>query len=232
VTATAADLAGREAAVIEHAPRGPVQAVALVLPGGKAHSFDPTDTSQLTALRMRPFVRALARRGAAHGVAVWLLRYRCRGWNGAEQCPVIDTRWALDEVRRRYGDVPVVLVGHSMGGRAALAAGGDPSVVGVCALAPWCEKADPVNHLAGRTIFIAHGTRDRVTSPRASWRFAVRAAGAGATVGYLAIHGEHHGMVVRWRRWHRLAVGFTMGRLGRAPMPEWIQQALDRGVES
>jgi pimeloyl-ACP methyl ester carboxylesterase len=206
--------------------------VALVLPGGKAHSFDPTDASQLTALRMRPIVGALARAGENDGLAVWLVRYRCRGWNGSERCPVLDTEWALDEVRRRHGDVPVVLVGHSMGGRAALAAAGDRAVVGVCALAPWCEKRDPVAHLDGRTLLVVHGSADRVTSPRASRRFAARAADAGATVGYLAIPAEGHAMVLRWRRWHRLAVGFTAGRLGLAPMPEEIRLALDRGVSA
>jgi dienelactone hydrolase len=117
-----------------------------------------------------------------------------------------------------------------MGGRAALAAAGDGSVVGVCALAPWCEKRDPVEQLDGRTVLIVHGSADRVTSPRASRRFAERAAAAGATVAYLAMRAETHGMVLRWRRWHRLVVGFTMERLGLAPMPESIQRALDRGV--
>ncbi|WP_438949092.1 LLM class flavin-dependent oxidoreductase, partial [Streptomyces harbinensis] len=37
----------------------------------------------------------------------------------------------------RLGPVPVVLVGHSMGGRAALRAAGHPAVTGVVALAPW-----------------------------------------------------------------------------------------------
>jgi rhodanese-related sulfurtransferase len=39
--------------------------------------------------------------------------------------------------------VEVVLVGHSMGRRAALRAGGDPQVAAVCALAPWTPPSTP-----------------------------------------------------------------------------------------
>ena len=105
-------------------------AVVIVLPGGKADSFAPTAPRQLARLRMLPFARQLSRRGRRYGVQVWMLRYRYRGWNGAENSPVQDARWALDEVRRRHGDVPVVLVGHSMGGRTALRVAADPAVVG------------------------------------------------------------------------------------------------------
>jgi alpha-beta hydrolase superfamily lysophospholipase len=39
------------------------------------------------------------------------------GWNGVAADAHADVRWALDELRARHGDdVPVVLVGHSMGG--------------------------------------------------------------------------------------------------------------------
>ncbi len=214
MTNTADRLADRQATVETWPAKEPVTAVVLVLPGGKAHSFAPTTRRQLTRTRMRPFARALSRRGARHGVEVWLLRYRCRGWNAPECSPVADARWALAEAHRRHGDVPVVVLGHSMGGRTALAVGGDDAIVGICALAPWCEKGDSAEHLAGRTMLIAHGTADRVTSPRASRRFAERAAAAGAEVEYLPIRGEMHAMVLRWRLWHRLAVDFAMTRLG------------------
>ena len=52
------------------------------------------------------------------GASLWLLRYAVRGWNqrvAAPPSPVPDARWALDEVRSELGDVPVVLLGHSMG---------------------------------------------------------------------------------------------------------------------
>ena len=49
------------------------------------------------------------------------VRYRYRGWNGVDADPVADVRQALDELADLVGEVPVVLVGHSMGGRAPCA---------------------------------------------------------------------------------------------------------------
>lgn len=189
------------------------RAVAVVLPGGRADSFDPTDARQLTAVRMRPFARSLHRRGRKDGLAVWLLRYRYRGWNGGEMSPVADARWALDEVRNRHGSVPVVLVGHSMGGRAALRVADDVSVRGVVALAPWLPGTEPVDQLAGRDVLIAHGSLDRVTSPRASKRYADRARAAARRVVYVTVRGDMHAMLFRWRRWHRLATRFALDTL-------------------
>jgi predicted esterase len=209
---------------------GPTTAVVIVLRGGKVNSYAPTEVSQLTAVRMRPFAKLIHRRGRSHGVAVWSVRYRYRGWNGEAKSPVADTQWALEEVRRRHGEVPVVLVGHSMGGRTAFAVGGDPAVVGICALAPWTEPTDPYEHLAGKTVLIVHGTLDRVTSPRGSFKYAVKLARVGATVGYYRVPGEMHAMVFRWRLWHRIAADFALGALGRAAMPDRIARALELGI--
>jgi alpha-beta hydrolase superfamily lysophospholipase len=225
VTAPVGEPAARAPSVDVRPASGTTTAVAVVLAGGRAHSFAPSESGHLALLRMRPFAALLHRRGSRHGLAVWTVRYRYRGWNGDERSPVADTRWALDEVRRRHGDVPVVLVGHSMGGRTAFAAGGDASVRGICALAPWTEEGDPVQPLAGKTVLIAHGNLDVVTSPRASRRYAERLRAAGARVGYVVVTGDLHAMVFRWRRWHRLATGFSLGVLGFAPMPRRIERA-------
>lgn len=208
------------------APVAETTAVVLVLSGGKAKSYAETASAQLTAVRMRPFASALHRRGRRHGLAVWTVRYRYRGWNGRDRSPVADVDWALEEVRRRHGDVPVVLVGHSMGGRTALACGGAPTVKGVCALAPWTEERDPISQLAGGTVLIVHGSADMVTSPHASRAYAHRLAQVAARVGYISLPGEMHAMVFRWRTWHRLAAGFTLGVLGATPMPRQIARAL------
>jgi alpha-beta hydrolase superfamily lysophospholipase len=212
------------------APDRPVSAVVLVLGGGKAKSYAPSDPANLTALRMRPFAASLHRRGRRHGLAVWTVRYRYRGWNGRDRSPVSDVDWALEEVRRRHGEVPVVLVGHSMGGRTALACGGAPAVKGVCALAPWVEERDPVDQLAGTTVLIVHGSADLVTSPGASRTFAHRLGQVSPTVGYISIPWEMHAMVLRYRTWHSLATGFALGVLGLAPMPRRIASALAAGV--
>jgi pimeloyl-ACP methyl ester carboxylesterase len=213
-------------------PDGAVTAVALVLPGGKADSFAPGDPSGLAALRMRPFADSLHRSGSVHGLAVWTVRYRFRGWNRAESSPVADTEWALHEVRHRHGDVPVVLVGHSMGGRTALRAAGDRSVRGVCALAPWTESADPVDQLTGRSVLIAHGTWDMVTSSAGSLRYAERAAAVTSPVGRFVVAADTHAMVFRWRRWHAISTGFTLGTLGFTPLPRCIEQAFAAGAEA
>ena len=111
-------------------------AVALVLHGGKARSMRPASRRQLSAVRMTPFARALQRAGSAAGLAVWTLQYRDRGWND-KGSQVHDALWALDQVEREHPGAPVYLVGHSLGGRAAMGAGGHPSVRAIMALAPW-----------------------------------------------------------------------------------------------
>jgi dienelactone hydrolase len=141
---------------------------------------------------------------------VWLVRYRYRGWNGQQASPLADISWALDEARRRHGDVPVVLLGHSMGGRAALRMGGDQSVRTVLALAPWLPDGEPAGQLASRRVLIAHGSLDRVTSPRASRAFAQGAAEAGAEVTWAEVRGDTHAMLLRYRTWQRLAIRFTL----------------------
>ncbi len=218
------------AAVDVQLPDGAVGAVALVLPGGKAKSFAAGDPKGLAAVRMRPFATSLHRAGRSRGLAVWTVEYRYRGWNGDERSPVVDTQWALEEVRRRHGDVPVVLVGHSMGGRTALQAAGDPSVRGVCALAPWTEARDPVEQLAGRSLLIAHGSWDTVTSAAASRRYAERAAAVTSPVGRFVVEADLHAMVFRWRRWHVIATGFALGTLELARMPGRIERAFRAGA--
>jgi len=189
---------------------GATRAVALVLPGGRADSFELAQARHLANVRMRPIARDLHRSGRAAGLAVWQLRYRYRGWNGTEMSPVADAQWALDEVRTRHGMVPVVLVGHSMGGRTALRVAGDESVHGVAALAPWLVDTEPVEQLAGRQVLVIHGSRDHVTSPVASRRYVERARTVTSGVEYVDIAGETHAMLRRWRTWHRLTTGFVL----------------------
>lgn len=196
--------------------------VALLLHGGRSRSHEPARTSQLTYLRMVPFARDLARHGRAHGLLVAQLRYRFRGWNGGD--PVADTRWALDRLRRH--GVPVVLVGHSMGGRAALHAADDPAVTGVCALAPWTEPGEPVAQLAGKSLLIAHGDRERWTDPRLSYEYAVRAKAVTDDVCRFDVLGDGHAMLRRAREWTRLVRSFVFGRLDYEPMAPWIANAV------
>ena len=66
---------------------------------------------------------------------------RFRGWD-TTHTPVDDCDWAIEEVRARYPAAPVGLVGHSLGGRAALLAGDNPAVRSVVALNPWVYPTD------------------------------------------------------------------------------------------
>lgn len=191
------------------AARGPTSAVVLVLYGGRADSIAPSRPWHLSALRLAPFARHLHRRLAAVGVATWTLRYRVRGWNGDDASPVADARWALAEIRRRHGDVPVVLVGHSMGGRTALRVADDPAVVGVVALAPWLPPAEPRVALGARRLLVVHGTSDRWTDPVASKTYVQRAAAEGTPATWVPMDGHGHFMLRERGRWRRLTTSFV-----------------------
>ena len=203
-----------EPALTIRPPTGDVCSVALVLPGGRADSFEPGESRHLSGVRMRPFVANLHRAGRRRGLAVMQLRYRVRGWNGTEMSPVADAHWALRHIDTHHGDVPVVLVGHSMGARTALRVAGEAAVRGVVALAPWLPDGEPVDQLAGREVLIAHGNLDRVTSPAASRRFAERAEPVAKQVDYVAVRGDAHAMLLRAATWHRLTTRFTLRLIG------------------
>lgn len=191
-------------------PRGPVRAIALVLHGGRSNGMGPTRSNQLAVVRMRPFVSSMRRAGADHGLVVARLRYLVRGWNGAAASPVPDVRWALDQLAQRFPDVPVALVGHSMGGRAAVYAGDHPSVSVVVGLAPWIEPGDPSAHLPGRRLLFVHGDLDRMTSPTASAALLRDAARVATSAAYISVHRERHAMLRRARLWHELTTGFVL----------------------
>ncbi|MFE5941995.1 alpha/beta family hydrolase [Streptomyces sp. NPDC056480] len=188
----------------------------LLLHGGRSEGLGPPPLVDLAALRMRPFATAVARALSDRDVLVAEVRYRHRGWNGARRDAALDAAAALVLLRERAGRIPVVLIGHSMGGRAALSAAGDLMVRGVVALAPWCPPGEPVEHLEGRTIHVLHDEADRITSARESWDFVRRARAAGAeavgipmpTGGHAMLHGAVH--------WHRRTAALTAALLSRA----------------
>jgi pimeloyl-ACP methyl ester carboxylesterase len=193
--------------------RGQTRALALILHGGRARSTAPATDRQLAVLRMLPFATALHRAGGADGLAVARLRYELRGWNGEHRSPVRDAERALAQLSARFPDVPIALVGHSMGGRAAVYAAGHTGVRAVVGLAPWLEAGDPVAQLAGRRVLLAHGTRDRMTSAAATARFAERASRTADAVTFVSVAGGRHAMLARANVWHSLVTGFVTGVL-------------------
>ncbi|MFC9351063.1 alpha/beta hydrolase [Arthrobacter sp. NPDC057013] len=199
-----------EAVLTVLAPSGPTRGVALVLHGGKSHSFEPVQATHLSPARMVPFARHLHAAGRKRGLAVWILRNSVRGWNGEDMSPLKDARWALAKIRREHPGVPIYLLGHSMGGLTAICAADEPDVDAVVALAPWLDDATPASAVAGRRVLIVHGNEDRWTSPSASLRFARRAAPEAAELRYVSLRGAGHFMLRRVGLWHRLATGFLM----------------------
>ncbi|MGW1540075.1 alpha/beta fold hydrolase [Streptomyces sp. NPDC002309] len=198
------DASGEGLLSIRHRPPV-VSAVVLMLHGGRAEGRQVARPWHLAALRMRPFVRAVAAQVNREDVLLAQVRYRRRGWNGDQADPLRDARRALDRLRELVGDVPVVLLGHSMGGRAALRAAGAEQVRGVVALAPWCPPGEPVSHLKGKDVLVLHGDRDRVTDPDGSAVCVRRARAAGARAGMLLIEGGDHAMLRHHGYWHRTA---------------------------
>ena len=139
---------------------------------GQRRSGYPLDPA---VLRMIPLALAIRHGLRGSGIAVSRPRYRVRGWNGELASPVQDLRAVIDETVARFGAIPVVLIGHSMGARAAFRVAGHPAVTAVAGLAPWLPPAEPVEQLAGRRVLLAHGTADRITSPAETWAYAERA---------------------------------------------------------
>jgi pimeloyl-ACP methyl ester carboxylesterase len=211
----------------------PLSGVVVVAHGGEEESTEPVTGSQLAVLRMVSFAWAIRHALADGRFLVLQPRFTVRGWNGAAASPVADLLTLLDGIRARDGAVPVTLVGHSMGGRAALRAAGHPSVHAVAALAPWIPRGEPAAQLAGRRVLLAHGNRDTITSPRDTWAFAERAREF-TPVTAIEVRAGGHTMLRRGRLWHAVAVEFARASFGLAG-ESWLAAALrntDAGLVS
>lgn len=187
------------------------RAVVLLLHGGTTTNTEPVPRYGHAALRLLPF--ALSLRRARRDVAVVLLRYAVRGWNGTLRSPIADARWALAQIAERYPDRPVALVGHSMGARTALHVMDDPAVTVVAALAAWVEKRDPAHGRAGLRVLVAHGTADRITAPRGSTWMAKRLRDRGTDVTLELVDGEGHALLRKARWWHQRVTAYVIGSL-------------------
>ncbi|WP_248582475.1 alpha/beta fold hydrolase [Nocardioides sp. InS609-2] len=175
----------------------------LMLHGGKDRGDEIVDNRSASWRRSAAMARAISPAVEEAGVALHLLRYRHRGWNGGAG-PIADARWALAELRREYADLPITLLGHSMGARTSIHVADDPAVRGVVALAPWFNPGEPVEALAGRGLVAAHGSQDRITSARATRAFVARAARV-ADAEFVDMGPVGHYMLRRISRWNDLA---------------------------
>ena len=198
---------------------GTPQGLVLMLHGGQADSLSPVDDRSASWRRSRWMLEQVAPRLNHAGASVWLLRYAIRGWNerlASPPSPVPDARWALSEVRRELGALPVVLLGHSMGGRTAVAVADDPNVVGVVGLAPWLPRGEPGWTLAGRQLAVAHGRSDRITSFGASRAFCRVVQDVAARVEFHPMGRVGHYMFRRIPAWNRFATSRSLQQLGLA----------------
>ena len=193
-----------------------VSGVVLLLPDGEPYSY--RRPSSLSYARRLPLARALARAGGDEGLSAHVVHYRCRGWNTTDAHLASDAEWAVDEVVRRYGDIPVCLAGHGMGGRAALRAGGHPAVTSVLAMAPWLPadpdaEPEPVKHLAGRHVLLVHGTNDARSDPELSFRLAERAKKSNRDTCRFEVHSDGHALRQHHTEVTALAADFIRGSL-------------------
>ena len=183
------------------------EAVVLLLHGGTPHSSDPVRAFDSGVLRMIPFGRSVVRASGGR-IALASLRYAVRGWNGGHESPLPDARWALDRIGEHFGNLPVGLVGHSMGGRVALRVADHGSVSSLAALAPWLPDSEPIPALDGRKVLLAHGTADRTTDPQQTIKLAKKLTGEGVDVELVSFSGGRHTMLFPARPWHDLVAGF------------------------
>ena len=213
-------------------PEGEVTGVALFCHGGSASNLQPPKERALSLVRMRAIEQFVHRTTTDRGISTALVRYRVGGWNGEAADAHADVRWAVGQLREEHGaDVPIVLVGHSMGGRAVLRAADEPSVTTVCALAPWTPPAEPVLPVRGQTVLILHGRGDRWVPAKLSADYAVRARRAGARVARFTVEGGHS-MVRHAHRWHVFARAAVLAGTGLEPLPpETIRALQQSGAE-
>ena len=193
------------------------EAVVLLLHGGTPDSFAPVRAFDHAVLRLFPFGRSVVRAGGGR-IAVATLRYAVRGWNGEQESPLPDARWALDQIDERFGDLPMGLVGHSMGGRVALRVADHVAVHGggvssVAALAPWLPPGESISAIDHQTLLLAHGTADRVTDPAHTSELAEKLAADGVDVELVRFPGARHSMLFPARPWHDLVAAFMVRTL-------------------
>jgi pimeloyl-ACP methyl ester carboxylesterase len=126
-----------------------------------------------------------------------------------------------------HGDVPVSVVGNSLGGRAAFRAAGDRTVVSVVGVAPWLPEGEPVDQLAGRWVLIMHGDRDRGDASAAwSLDYASRARAVVPDLARFEVVGDNHYLLRRAPDGWAMATAFVSATTGSRPMHPAIAEAM------
>lgn len=204
-------MTGQPRLIPEREPDDPEGAVLVLHGGASRRPGMMVSPAQLSVLRMIPIASRIAHAGKGK-LAVFRVLNSVRGWD-SKHTPVDDARWAMAQVRQRYGHaLPTCLVGHSLGGRAALLAGSAEEVRSVVALAPWLYSDEGEADLAGRQVLIVHGSADRIAKPANSAAVA-RRLGQSTQVGYVLINGGKHAMLRHHTEFDGLATDFATATL-------------------
>ena len=213
-------------------PSAPTSAV-LVLHGGSVDSTGPVRRWSTALLRLVPVARAVAEQ--VPSAAVYRLRFSVRGWNGDGAAVLRDAHWAVRRITQQHPGIPIVTVGHSLGGRVAVqTARTEPGVVGAVGLAPWLVADDPVQGLDGVPLFVVHGTSDGTIPEESTHAWLTRARSEGAVVQAVLIERGDHPMLRFFRRWHALAAEGVQAVLAAVPpgtddQPGGTSHGLDSG---
>jgi predicted esterase len=204
--------------LIRRDPAQTTHGIVLMLHGGAQTGLRPVGRRSASLRRTTTMRDVLEPRVLGAGMSLWLLRFGVRGWNHGlgDPSPVPDARWALDRAAQEHPGVPVVLLGHSMGGRTAVHVADHPSVVGVVGLAPWLEPSDPVSTLAGRHLVAGHGSRDRITSAQMTRAYVDQARTVAASAEFVDMGPLGHYMLASPQKWNRFALRSTMQIFDRA----------------
>jgi dienelactone hydrolase len=183
--------------------------VVLVLHGGASRGENMmVSPTQLSVLRMKPVAHQI-KLEASGELAIFRLLNSRRGWD-ATHTPVQDAVWGLERAGELAGDaLPTCVVGHSLGGRAALLMAGQPQVPSVVALAPWVYPTEASTNVEGCRILFIHGTRDRIADPQRAHRLADVLARRGAEVTFVDVLGGKHAMLAHHRSFDGLAAEYV-----------------------
>lgn len=208
--------------VVTRAPRSP-EGIVLLLHGGGGDGVREVAPSQPSVLRLWTVAGAVVRAGRGRVVVARLLNSR-RGWGG-DRTPVQDARWAVDRLTERFGRLPVSLVGHSLGARAALLAADRSGARSVVSLAGWLQPGDAAG-LDGRRVLYLHGTEDRI-APVVRAEANARSVARTSEVTFVRLAGAGHALLREARTVDRLAADLAVSSLlGTPPRQPLVARAL------
>lgn len=196
--------------------------VVLFLHGGGEGEVDMAVATKYAAyVRMVSLHRWVRGALARHGLSSWVLRNRYVDWGARspglvddEPPSVTDAREAIARVRAVHPGRPIVLLGHSMGGRSGLRAADEHDVVGLVGVEPWLPAEESTAPLAGRHVALAASPHDPEVPLATVRAFALRAEAEAASVHVQRIgwnlgplnDAVGHGMTTALGSWHRFAV--------------------------